>query len=1044
MKAHYLLFLLTFLFPFALNASEMEDKSVVSSIVPSQWTSFELSAVRLAGNSYLKQRFDQHKDYLLQIDHERLINNVLRAGGIRTAKENYGGWQHNSGNGWANYIGSASMMYASLPDDDPAKAQLKNRVDAMIDWLYTCQQTENLGGYLLFNRNIQNDVYQMLKYAQDSNVLPLINNGEDFFYNNAMASMCFYQIHRILAGIRDAYLYADNRKAKEVFIRFCEWVVSFTSRFSEPAMQINLETEHGGMLEMMVDAYALTGRTEFIDCAEKWVQKKNFTEPLAAGDDPLTSIHANATVPKFSGLLRNYQMTGNSRDKQAILHAKEILLHDHMLPNGGHGCRERFQEPGQILDLLQNTSSESCGTYNMLKFMEELFCTTGDVACLDFYERALLNHILATKDPDNHSTGGGFCYYQSLFPGQHRKYMDDNAFYCCWETGLESHAKYGKAIWFNNGKDVLLNLFQSSTLQWQQKGLKLNLQTDYPQANIITLKILQNRDFNGDIYFRCPAWANPQQVNVSINGQTYSLEAAAGSLSGISHAWTVGDEIKIVIPCKLRYETTEDPTVVALFYGPMLLAANMGSVSEEYINDVWQSNGDATNIDFPNIHTNHTDLNQWLIRNGNTLEFHTTGLSPAYTFTPFSTTHHIRQSIFVRLLGDNDPAIQKQYVTDYVLPAIAGSDGIRGSHHLVTSGSSYTGTRFNRQFRKIENGASIQYTLSVDNTSEEDQWVSVKLFGSEEDSNSGFYNVSVDGVTIGRENPVEKIRQYTYPNKFYKIPKTLLEGKTSVNVKFQVDAGKNVAFYGIAIVKDAYLQKYRPEIQKSGQHDAVRYEAEWAQPRIIRNDNANPPFIPEENHVEYDGKSGRSAYVKTMNAYRQFNNIYVKENGYYRMTIQYAFRASSKATCHLDVNGVRQAVEFEATGGISNFQAKELTVFLSQGFNTITLKAVNAPYINIDYIDLDTHSITGIVPIKNKDTKIRIFSGEKEQLTVYCDDPACTSINYSIYDVCGKTYFVGKIDFRQNTSINISSLMTGVYIAEFKNKQFIETIRFIK
>lgn len=1042
MKTHYLS-ILFFLFSFALNASEIENKSAVAPLVPDQWTGFELSAVRLTGNSYLKQRFDQHKNYLLQIDHERLMNNVLRAGGIPTVKENYGGWQHNSGNGWGNYIAAASIMYASLPDDDPAKMELKNRVDLMIDWLYTCQQTADADGYIFFHRNIQSDVYQRLKIAQDNNVLPLTNNGDDFFYNNAMASMCFYQIHRILAGIRDAYVYADNRKAKEVFIRYCEWVVSFTSRFSEPMMQINLETEHGGMLEMMVDAYALTGRTEFLDCAEKWVHKQNFTEPLAAGDDPLTGFHANVTDPKFLGLLRHYKMTGNIRDKQAVLHAKEILLHDHMLPNGGHGCRERFCEPGQILDLLNNTSSESCCTYNLLKFMEELFCTTGDAECLDFYECALLNHILATKDPDNNSIGGGFCYYQSLFPGQHRKYMDDNAYYCCWETALESHAKYGKAIWFNNGKDVLLNLFQSSTLQWQQKGLMLDMQTDYPQVNTITLKITQNTDFEGDIYFRCPAWANLQKVSVSINNKTYGLNAASGSLLGISHSWAVGDEIKIVIPCELRYETTEDPSVVALFYGPMLLTVNMSRVSNDYFNNVWDYNEDATGIDFPNIKANRTDLNQWLIRTGNTLEFQTTGLYPAYTFTPASTTHHVRQSIFVRLSGDDDLTTQRQYVSDYVLPAIPGSDGVRGDHNLVISGNSNTGTLSNRQYRKIANGSSIQYTMKIDNTTTENQWVTVKLYGQEDDPDSGFYNVWVDGVLIGREDAVEKIRRYTYPNKFYKIPKSLLEGKTSVNVKFQADANKNVSFYGFAIVKDAYLQN-RPEVQKSEQHDIIRYEAEWAQPRIIRNDNANPPFIPEENYVEYDGKSGRSAYVKMMNTYRRFNNIYVKESGDYKITIQYAFRSSAKATYNLYVNGIRQILEFESTGGISNFKPKEVRIFLSQGFNTISLNAINGPFINIDYIDLDTRRSTGIVPVKKKDNMIHIFSDENARLTVYCADPTLSDFFYSIYDVSGKKLDLGKIDIPQKAYIDISSLTTGVYIAEFKNKQLMEAIRFIK
>lgn len=956
MKKHYL-FLYFLLFPFAINASEIDNKTVVTPVVRNQWVSFELSAVRLTGNSYMKQRFDQHKNYLLQIDPERMINNVLRAGDIPTTKENYGGWQHDHGNGWGNYLSGASMMYASLPDNDPVKMQFKNRVDTMIHWIDICQQKEDLGGYILFHRNVQKDAYQRLNTAQEKDVIPLINNGEDFFFNQAMATMSFYQIHRILAGIRDAYLYTDNQQAKDVFVRFCEWVVSFTSRFSESAMQINLETEHGGMLEIMVDAYALTGRIAFLDCAERWVKKKNFSEPLATGDDIFTGLHANVTLPKYLGLIRHYQMTGNRRDKQASFQAKEILLHNHILPNGGHGSRERFHEPGQLLDLLHSMTSESCGTYNMLKCMEELFCISGDTECLDFYERALLNHILATKDPDNHSVGGGFCYYQSLFPGQHRKYMDDNAYYCCWESALESFSKFGKAIWFHNGMDVLVNLFQSSTLQWQNKGLTVEMQTDYPQSNTIILKIIQNTGFDGKIYFRCPSWVNPEKVSVAVNNKAYSFTASAGSLLGILHACRKGDEIKIEIPCELRYETTEDPSVVALLYGPVLLAVNMGSVvTNEYINNVWDWEGktDVTNMDFPQIKADRTALNRWLIRNGNSLEFQTTGLSPSYTFTPFSTTHHVRQSIYVRLLGDYDKELQKQYVTDYVFPAISGSN----AHHFVVSGKSTTGTRLYRQYRNIENEGSIRYTMKIDDATDEDHWVTVKLYGYEEDPNAGFYQVFVDYVLIGRENSVERIRQYTFPNKFYKIPKSLLQGKKVVDVKIQADADKNVSFYGLAIVKDAYLEKYRPEVQKSFRNAVVRFEAEWAQPRIIRNDQITHPFVPEFDHVEYDGKSGRGAYVKTMKTYRQFNNIFVKENGKYRITIQYAFQSSDNAIYYLSINDVRQLVAFEPTGDASHFLPKELWVSLLQGFNTISLIAIDEPFINIDYIELSLIDIT--------------------------------------------------------------------------------------
>jgi len=37
---------------------------------------------------------------------------------------------------------------------------------------------------------------------------------------------------------------------------------------------------------------------------------------------------------------------------------------------------------------------------------------------------------------------------------------------------MENYAKYGEAIYFHNHQDFLVNLFISSTLDWQEKGLK--------------------------------------------------------------------------------------------------------------------------------------------------------------------------------------------------------------------------------------------------------------------------------------------------------------------------------------------------------------------------------------------------------------------------------------------------------------------------------------------------------------------------------------------------------------------------------------------
>ena len=69
----------------------------------------------------------------------------------------------------------------------------------------------------------------------------------------------FYNLHKMYAGLRDAWLYGESEEAKDLFLKFCDWGIDLTVDLSDEQMETMLGMEHGGMNEVYADAYQITG-----------------------------------------------------------------------------------------------------------------------------------------------------------------------------------------------------------------------------------------------------------------------------------------------------------------------------------------------------------------------------------------------------------------------------------------------------------------------------------------------------------------------------------------------------------------------------------------------------------------------------------------------------------------------------------------------------------------------------------------------------------------------------------------------------------------
>ena len=988
---------------YGVHAEETDDLYVVPRVVEKKWTNFNLSDVRLLDGSYFKKMQDQHLNYLLSLDPERLLNNVLRGGDIPTSAANYGGWQHDNGNGFSNYMAGCAMMYASTGD-----VRLLERIKWMIDQIAVCQEKENLDGFFYFGRSKGAASYNALMAATGNGVYP-VNNGEDFYTNSAMAGMAFYQLHRIFYGIRDVYYYTGYEKAKTVFVKCMEWACKWTDLIPEDAqLQMALEAEHGGMTELFVDAYALTGNKRFIDNAERWVHSLNFRDQMAKGNDVLTSRHANVYDPKYMGLIRDYEFTGNEQNRDAALNTWDIVVNHHVLSMGGHGRWERYGEPGKLLDQLANTSTETCCTNNMLRFTKAMFSVFGDGKYLDFYEKALYNHILASKDPDNQSVGGGFCYYQSLMPGQCRKYMDDNSFYCCWETGLENHSKYGEAIYFHNDDDILVNLYIPSTLEYEDRGFSMRMEGDYPLENEIKLTILKNQDFDGTIRFRCPQWMDASRVNITVNGQTQKVNIESGKFINIRQAWKAGDVIVLSMPVELRYEPSEEPNVVSLFYGPLVIVPNLGAVaSGDYVSNVWDQQGD-TQIDkfpdFPNFTQSKEELSTWMKRKEGTLEFTAQGADQTYNFVPFYQANHMRTSVYQRFTGEKDKKWENNYVPDRIIFNVNETEHAYGGRTSLEK-------NYNRYYRHVDKGRSLSYTLKLSETSGTQHWIAIKHQGWETEE-VGDYEVYIDDALIGSIGACEKLKQFTYPTNFFKIPLDLTKGKSEVRLKIlQKDRAMN--YYGIEIVTDKYLEEFYPETKYAYESSlpATRLEAEASQ--------------PHESNRTFDGLSSSGAYVSRLSTYLQFNNVFVKKGGTYHLSVCY--RGNASLRYNVTVNDVVTEVKYPSTNG--EWQTYTSEIELREGFNTIHLAptTVRTPY-DVDYIELQPAGSSALATILSDWQRFSVYPNPCSDFAYFKTTADWVGV-ISIRDMQGKLLY--SFNYPNQNKLEVNGLSNGVYMVSF-------------
>lgn len=613
--------------------------------LPVMVESFPVSDVRITGGQF-KDAEDMDIRYMLALDPDRLLAPYRKGAGLEPKAENYPNWENTGLDGHigGHYLSALSYMYAAT-----GNRELEARLDYVLSEMKLCQDASG-NGYLA-------GIPDAGKLWEE------ISRGEihaaPFGLNDRWVPL--YNIHKTYAGLRDAYLQAGREIAGEMFLKLVDWMYETVKDLSDTQIQDMLRSEHGGLNEVFADAAAISGDPRHLELARRFSQK-SLLEPLLKGEDRLTGMHANTQIPKVIGYKRIADIEGNEEWSDAAAFFWETVVNHRTISIGGNSVSEHFHPAEDFSTMLSSEQGpETCNTYNMLRLTKMLYATSGDASYMDFYERALYNHILSSMDP----VQGGFVYFTSMRPGHYKVYSQpQTSFWCCVGSGMENHARYGEMIYgHESDKTLYVNLFIPSTLKWDD--VELELKTRFPDDNSIVLRIDPERRKLFTVKIRVPEWTNGEEVKLSINGNSVLRPDISDGYLSITSNWRKGDEIRLELPMSLRVMQLPDSSSNWSFlYGPLVLASRMGVERLDGLFADDSRNGHIASgpklplDDMPVIVGRQEDLLSHIVKLEGELKFKLGGVYPSsyegMILEPFSRVHECRYMVYWPLLSEEE------------------------------------------------------------------------------------------------------------------------------------------------------------------------------------------------------------------------------------------------------------------------------------------------------------------------------------------------------------------------------------------------------
>jgi len=764
---------------------------------------FPLRDVTLLDGPFKHAR-DLNIKTLLKYDVDRLLAPYRKAAGLKPKAKSYTNWEGLDGHIGGHYLSAMAINYAAT-----GNIECRKRMDYMLSELKNCQDSNAIN-------NPDWGIGYIGGVPNSKVIWSKLKTGDFSAYRAAWVP--WYNVHKMYAGLRDAWLYAGDEEAKNLFLKFCDWGINITSALTDSQMQSMLDTEHGGMDEVFADAYQMKGDKKYLTAAKRFSHKA-LLEPMAAGNDNLDNKHANTQIPKVIGFQRIAELTHDNEYENASSFFWETVTKNRSLAFGGNSRKEHFPSAKACSDFINDVEGpESCNSYNMLKLTEDLFRFNPLAKYVDYYERTLYNHILSTQNPET----GGYVYFTPARPRHYRVYSAPNeAMWCCVGTGMENHGKYNELIYTHQNDSLFVNLFVASKLNWKAKGIKIIQETKFPYEEKTKLTITEGSS-KFTLMIRYPSWVKEGALKVVVNGETVPITSHPSSYFGIDRLWKSGDAVEIDLPMHNTIEHLPNvPEYIAFLHGPILLGAKTGTEDLAGLiadDSRWGQipSGKKLPIDKAPILIEENDLSkitdELVPVKDKPLNFtvpHLKMINPIKVLMePFFQIHDARymmywmaltstqyQSYLDSIAADEKAKLVLENSTvDFVAP---GEQQPEADHEMKSS-NSITGNQLDEFWRDASNEGYFSYNLATkDKTGLS---LLVRYFGYEWGSRK--FDIYIDDKKLVSEDNTGRWYQSKFIDVEYKIPDSMLIGKDHIRLKFQAAPHSTTgAVYYIRLIK---------------------------------------------------------------------------------------------------------------------------------------------------------------------------------------------------------------------------------------------------
>lgn len=562
-------------------------------MMKAKWTALKGKSVTLWDHELLRRRQD-NRDYMMRLKNQNLLQNFTHEAGIcdifgsEELDQIHGGWESPlcqlRGHFLGHWLSAAAMNVQATGDQE-----LKAKADAIVHVLAQCQE-ENGGEWV---------------GSIPEKYLDWIAKGKGVWAPH-------YTLHKTLMGLLDMYEMTGNEEALGIAVNFAKWFDRWSAKFTREEFDNILDVETGGMLEVWVQLYNITKDPTHKNLIDRYYRGRLF-DALLRGEDVLTNMHANTTIPEVLGAALAYEVTGEEKWKQIVEAYWKFAVDERgFYATGGQTCGEIWTPKFELGARLGDKDQEHCAVYNMMRLAEFLFRWTGEARYADYWERNLYNGVMAQTYWDGHNRfthglksdqplTGLLTYFLPLRGGAHKAWASETKdFFCCHGSMVQANAAFNQTIYYQSDDALAVCQYFNSDLHTTVQGTDVTILqridtqvgNDYTTSvsvgtqriTDVTRKVQHDPNSVTDHLFirsaepveftlkiRKPWWVQGEPKLV-VNGEAQPLCVDEQGFLSVCRTWQ-DDEVffefqKAITACPLP----DEPEMVAFMNGPVVLA----------------------------------------------------------------------------------------------------------------------------------------------------------------------------------------------------------------------------------------------------------------------------------------------------------------------------------------------------------------------------------------------------------------------------------------------------------------------------------------